>query len=316
MPRRLKEGLDYFPVDTKIFSDPKIVRLMYDHGPDAVMIYFMFLSKVYDNGYFLECDLEKLAYLISYEIRFKETNKDLDYVYKILLDFVKLDIIDEASLNEGIITSKGIQKQFLASTQRRKQRERKHWILTPEDEESVYKTYGANEKTLSGINVNNNSVQGELMSTEIPLSGINVDNNIAQGALMSTEVHKVKVKVKGKGKVKGKEDKEDRDDKYDKGGLPFEAHYFLRCLLHDHLLDIYAPKIDELNELFIAAEQSYTKEHCFWIFKYVRAKVVENKNHIDSIPDYFMTAYRDNLKQMEGYYERMEELFKSWGIDS
>ena len=38
MPRRLKEGLDYFPVDTKIFSDPKIVRLMYDHGPDAVMI--------------------------------------------------------------------------------------------------------------------------------------------------------------------------------------------------------------------------------------------------------------------------------------
>ena len=58
MPRRLKEGLDYFPVDVKIFSDPKIVRLMYDHGPDAVMIYFMLLAKVYDNGYFLECDLE------------------------------------------------------------------------------------------------------------------------------------------------------------------------------------------------------------------------------------------------------------------
>lgn len=314
MPRRLKEGLDYFPVDTKIFSDPKIVRLMYDHGPDAVLIYFMFLSKVYDNGYFLECDLERLAYLISYEIRFKETNKDLNYVYQILLDFVKLDIIDGSSLSEGIITSKGIQKQFLASTQRRKQRERKHWILTPEDEESVYKTYGSNEKTLSGINVNNNSVQRELMSTEIPLSGINVDNNIAQGALMSTEVHKVK--VKGKGKVKGKEDKEDRDDKFDKGGLPFEAHYFLRCLLHDHLIDIYAPKIDELNELFIAAEQSYTKEHCFWIFKYVRARVVENKNQIGSIPDYFMAAYRENLKQMEGYYERMEELFKSWGIDT
>lgn len=316
MPRRLKEGLDYFPVDVKIFSDPKIVRLMYDHGPDAVMIYFMLLAKVYDNGYFLECDLERMAYLISYDIRFKETNKDLDYVYRILKDFVKLDIIDSLSLDDGIITSKGIQKQFLASTQRRKQRERKHWILTPEDEESVYKTYGSNEKTVSGINVNNNSVQGELMSTEIPLNGINVDNNISQEELMSTEVHKVKVKVKDKVKVKGKEDKGDQDDKYDKGGLPFEAHYFLCCLLHDRLLDIYTPKIDELNELFVCAEQSYTKEHCFWIFKYVRARVVDNKKKIISIPDYFMTAYKENLKQMEGYYERMEEFFKSWGIDS
>lgn len=147
MPRRLKEGLDYFPVDVKIFNDPKIVRLMYDHGPDAVMIYFMLLAKVYDNGYFLECDLERMAYLISYDIRFKESNKDLDYVYRILRDFVKLDIIDSLSLDSGIITSKGIQKQFLASTQRRKQRERPHWILSPEDAEAL-------KKYIDGINFN------------------------------------------------------------------------------------------------------------------------------------------------------------------
>lgn len=309
MPRRLKEGLDYFPVDVKIFNDPKIVRLMYDHGPDAVMIYFMLLAKVYDNGYFLECDLERMAYLISYDIRFKESNKDLDYVYRILRDFVMLDIIDSLSLDSGIITSKGIQKQFLASTQRRKQRERPHWILSPEDEESVYKTYGSEEKTSKGINVDNNPVQGELMSAEIPLSGINADDNTVQGALMSTKVHKVKVK----GKVKVKE-KADKEDKYDKGELPFEAHYFLSCLLHDHVLDIYEPRIDELNELFMEVDRCYERELSMRVFKYVRARVVENKESIASIPEYFMAAYRDNLKQMEGYDERMERLFSSWGL--
>ncbi len=307
MPRRLKEGLDYFPVDVKVFSDPKIVRLMYDHGPDAVMVYFMLLAKVYDSGYFLECDLERMAYLISYDIRFKEANKDLDYVYRILRDFVKLDIIDSLSLDKGIITSKGIQKQFLASTQRRKQRERPHWILTPEDEESVYKTYGSGEKTSKGINVDDNPAQGELMPTEIPLSGINADNNPAQGAFMSAEVHKVKVKVKGKVKA-------DKEDKYDKGGLPFEAHYYLACLLHDRVLDIYEPRIDELNELFMEVDRCYERELSMRVFKYVRARVVENKKTIASVPEYFMAAYRDNLKQMEGYDERMERLFDSWGL--
>jgi len=288
MPRRLKEGLDYFPVDVKIFNDPKIVRLMYDHGPDAVMIYFMLLAKVYDSGYFLECDLERMAYLISYDIRFKESNKDLDYVYRILRDFVKLDIIDSMSLDNGIITSKGIQKQFLASTQRRKQRERPYWILSPEDEESVYKTYGSEEKTSKGINA---------------------DDNTVQGALMSTKVHKVKVK----GKVKVKE-KADKEDKYDKGGLPFEAHYYLSCLLHDRVLDIYEPRIDELNDLFMEVDRCYERELSMRVFKYVRARVVENKKTIASIPEYFMAAYRDNLKQMEGYDERMERLFSSWGL--
>lgn len=50
------------------------------------------------------------------------------------------------------------------------------------------------------------------------------------------------------------------------------------------------------------------------VFKYVRARVVENKESIASIPEYFMAAYRDNLKQMEGYDERMERLFSSWGL--
>ena len=56
----------------------------------------------------------------------------------------------------------------------------------------------------------------------------------------------VKVKVKGKAKGKVRGDQEDKDDKYDKGGLPFEAHYFLRCLLHNRLIDIYSPKMMSL----------------------------------------------------------------------
>lgn len=59
--------------------------------------------------------------------------------------------------------------------------------------------------------------------------------------------------------------------------LQFETHYFLCCLLHNQLLDIYTPKNDKLNELFICTEQSYTKEHCFWVFKYIRERVEDNK---------------------------------------
>lgn len=46
------------------------------------------------NGYYIEGSLDRLAYSIYYEIRFKESDKDVSYVRKILDLFVKLDLID------------------------------------------------------------------------------------------------------------------------------------------------------------------------------------------------------------------------------
>ncbi len=296
MPRRLKDGLDYFPLDVRFFADPKIRRLSVEFGPDGPLVYLMLLTMTYSsNGYYIEGSLDRLAYSIYYEIRFKENDKDVSYVRRILDLFVKLDLIDSSMLSNEIITSKGIQKQFLASTQRRKQKDHLYWILTTDDESSVIKNYGSDnksEKSLNGINVDNNSVQEELSQTKKELMSTETE-------LMSTKIPK----VKGKVKVKGKEDKK---DKYDITAFPRYLSYYTRCLISDHIIDIYDIDIERFNDLFDSACKVYDWKLVQKCFRYTRDYVGKNKEKIWNIYDFFRCAFENNLSHMEGYDERME----------
>lgn len=57
MPREQKTGLSYYSVDTDIFSNRKIKRLLRFKGSEGYLIYSYLLTEVYrDDGYFLKID--------------------------------------------------------------------------------------------------------------------------------------------------------------------------------------------------------------------------------------------------------------------
>ena len=122
-------GLDFFNVDVNIFSDAKIIKLMHRYGPLGFMSYFLVLTNVYMNGYYLEASTSDLSYILLNGIGGKYINGK-NKLQEIILYLAYIDLIDKDLLNQNIITSKGIQKRFLVATRSRKQQDlSKYWLL-------------------------------------------------------------------------------------------------------------------------------------------------------------------------------------------
>ena len=116
MARAGKVGIDYFSHDTDIMSDNKIRFIKAKHGLLGYAVFLRLLENIYsENGYFVKID-EK------FNILFADDNKiDLN-VYILILN----DCIDEGLFNKDmylkhkILTSKRIQMNYIAATERRK----------------------------------------------------------------------------------------------------------------------------------------------------------------------------------------------------
>ena len=283
MARKLKVGLDYFPIDTDILLEPKIKKLMKLYGAEFLSIYICFLTMVYSSGYYLEMTLDELADSIWTSLDFKNFELDVDYVKTILLKMEECHMIDSLSLEyDGVVTSKAIQKQFLASTYRRKKADRPHWILSPEEEEKVSKFYG--------INANNNS--------------INVDINEDNADINSVSANE---STQSKSKKEKKSKRIDKLDRFDIGKLPFEPNYYVSCLINDHLLSIYEPYIQEFNDFIEETIALWDKELFVRCFRYTRDQVNRSHSEIENMTSYFVISLQNNLEKMEGYDERMQK---------
>jgi len=293
MPRIRGDGVHYVPIDSKIFDDVKIRRLTSDFGSDGPNTYIHLLLMIFRQNYYLELSLEDLAYDLHYEMRFNEKEKDVNYVIRILKLMERLKLIDPDLAEKGVITSKGIQKQFMAITYRRKEKERPYWLLTPSEEEKTYKEYGScgpeSKKIVNGtMDINNDLIDS------------NNEVIVAEQEIKSTKVHK----GKGKGKEKGKEDK---NDKYDKGKYPGFLDFFTACLIEDKMITIYDPDIPKYNDFFQDVKDSYRDmDLILRCFRYCRDYVKRNIKNIDDRFNYFKSALSNSLKQMEGYDERMQ----------
>lgn len=306
MARKPKQGLDYFPLDVDFQSDPKVRKLIYRFGSDAVSVFIMFLNELYKNGYFFEGDLSTLSDSIAYEIG-KAGEEGSMEVRRILDAMLGMGMIDKGTLSiHGIVTSKAVQKQFLLSTSRRKKTERKYWLLSEEEEKRMDEIL--NEKKQKN-NENNNLAQIDLCIQKSNSSGISASNNQTEPELMSTEVHKVKVKDKVKEKVK---EKEDKNDKWDIGNCPFKLDYFTKCLISDHIIDVYDLKLSELNDFFIELKRAYDYELVERCFRYTRDYVRKHKEEIMDIVAFFKKAMTENVDKMDGYEERMQKLYDEW----
>ena len=122
---------------------------------------------------------------------------------------------------------------------------------------------------------------------------------------MSTEVRKVKVKVKDK-------EKEDKNDRYDIGNVGFELDYFTKCLISDHLIDVYDLNLHNLNDFFLELKEGFDYELIERCFRYTRDYVRRNKDGIANVYAFFKAAMNDNVLKMDGYEERMEKYFREW----
>lgn len=131
--RPIKQGIDYFPLNTDFFQDVKVRKILRACGPNAVSVLICLLCNIYrDNGYYILWD-EDLPFFIADEVGVSE-----GCVKEILLKAVQVGFFDvEKHSAYGILTSSGIQKRFLSITNRRTETVIKDEFLINVDNNSI-----------------------------------------------------------------------------------------------------------------------------------------------------------------------------------
>ncbi|WP_259347105.1 conserved phage C-terminal domain-containing protein [Niallia taxi] len=115
MARPTKEGLEYFPLDTDIDQDEKIIVVVAKFGMRGFGVIVRLMMEVYRNGYFYHWT-EKEQYVFSMKI--VET---AEFVNEVVQECLKWGFFDSELYEKyGILTSKGFQKRFLLAVNRRK----------------------------------------------------------------------------------------------------------------------------------------------------------------------------------------------------
>ena len=272
MARPFKKGLSYFPLDVKLFENPKIQELIVDCGFLGVVVYIRILTLVYQEGYYLETTVESLAKVIFKDIKGKNLTK-VDRVIEVIYRIAQLGLLERTLVAKGIITSSSIEKQWLISTTRRKNIDKsKYWLLTAEEEQEALKciksSISESVRTMSKI--------------------INVDNNL------------VNVDINTQNK---KENKIDKYDKYiDKMKEIPKFNYYTNVLLNNGFISLYDLDIAEYNFFLSELATQYTYKKILSAIKYTIAQMKERKDMIDDKLSYFkksMTTGLEKLKRLE-----------------
>jgi hypothetical protein len=106
MARPTKEGLEYFPLVTN-FED-KIILLIAEFGASGVGIVVSLYQKIYDNGYYINWNDDSLMLFSRY------VNEEITKVNTVITRCFDRNIFDKSLYEQyGILTSHGIQKQYL-----------------------------------------------------------------------------------------------------------------------------------------------------------------------------------------------------------
>lgn len=114
MARPEKTGLDYFSLDVDMDQDDKIMLIEAKHGIAGFGIVIRLLMKIYKEGYFYRWT-EREQLLFS-----KRVNVDIYQVNEVVNDCIKWDLFNEEIYKKHqVLTSKGIQKRYLAAVGRR-----------------------------------------------------------------------------------------------------------------------------------------------------------------------------------------------------
>jgi hypothetical protein len=109
MARPIETGLGYFPMNTGIFSDRKIRKLLKTFDAKGYLIYSFVLCEIYkDKGYFVRCDSDFL-----FDI--SDTLNQTESLVKEVIQFCVINgLFDKRVFDvENVLTSIGVQKRYI-----------------------------------------------------------------------------------------------------------------------------------------------------------------------------------------------------------
>lgn len=116
MARPLKQGLDYHPLDVEFYREIKVRQLNHAFGPISTVILLTLLGAVYkDRGYYAEWN-DDLCFLVAVDSFSTE-----EVVRAVVKKALAVGLFDQECFSAyGILTSKEIQRHYLAATYKRK----------------------------------------------------------------------------------------------------------------------------------------------------------------------------------------------------
>ncbi|WP_264229394.1 DUF4373 domain-containing protein [Acholeplasma laidlawii] len=292
MARPLKKGLEYFPLDVRIFRDDKIRDLSYLAGPLGELIYIKILTLVYENGYYIETTIEKLSKILHREIGPQWTK--LERISESIHACLEAGLFDKTLAVQGVITSISVQKQYLLSTLRRKDIDiTKYWLLEP----------SLSERPADGsLSISKDSVN-------VAETIVNVDNN------------PINVNISTQSKSKSKKDKKINIDKR-AFGEP-KLHFITQALIKNKYIDEHHLSIGKFNILAQDLVDTYGFDMVLSVTDYIIKVSKRSHIKIDDPYDYFKASAERNIRALElrneggGFDIRkeLEKLSKTMGIE-
>lgn len=316
MPRVYSKGLSYFPLSVTYFQDTKVTDLIVDFQDLGEIVFIRTLAMIYAQGYYIEADVDRFSKMLFCTMRFRDNSVTYDQIKRVVLAMAEYGLIDKVLMNRGIITSKGIQKQYYASTSRRKKVEHEYWLLDSGDEESL-------DETLK-IRKSKNETDDK-STVEVYHMSTNGTENKVIGEFNEENDNNFQQKEKEKENKKEKKKRIDKDDKFDKSLLEHETevlfkeidrlypgsklNYYTKCLIKDKIVSIYDEEIEKYNDLLEELSREFDFELFSRCFNYTRRYMKNNIQNIYDPYNFLRQALDSNLQKMEGYDERMEQWF-------
>lgn len=301
MARPFKKGLSYFPLDVKLFENPKIQELIVDCGFLGVVVYIRILTLVYQEGYYLETTVESLAKVIFKDIKGKNLTK-VDRVIEVIYRIAQLGLLERTLVAKGIITSSSIEKQWLISTTRRKNIDKsKYWLLTAEEEQEALKCTKSSisefVRTMSKIiNVDNNSIN-------VDNNQVNVDNNTQNKKENKIDKYD-KYRIKDNQTIKEK-----------KVGSPI-LNYYTTVLIDNNFISLYDLDIAEYNYFLGELATHYNYRKILSAIKYTIAEIKKRQDNIDDKFAYFKKSILNGLERLDNLEKPIEKnLNKLFGFE-
>lgn len=178
MARPIKDGLDYFPLDTDMDQDDKIAYVEAKHGLIAFAIIVRLMMRIYRQGYYTMWT-EREQVLFS-----KSINVDIETTKTIVNEYINEGFFDQKLFEEhSVLTSHGLQMRYLKGCDRRSRIAMiQEYFLIDSNRDDVK----LDSVTLTCINADNNSVNVPVTSAESTqskvketiLNKIKLNNNI------------------------------------------------------------------------------------------------------------------------------------------
>jgi hypothetical protein len=276
MARPIKKGLSYFPLDVGVFKDKRITKIERKFGVYGSSIFLRILTMVYEHGYYLEMTEEDLITELIYQIGVGKIS--YQRVRNVILMCCELGILDEPLFRQGVITSDGIQKQFIRVAKRRKEVDiSKYWLLDSATMEEIGVLLSMEKNEEKGVNVNNNEVF---------------------------------VDINKQSKRKSKRDKLIKEDKsiY---GFP-KMHFLTKLLIQRKYIEEIDADIMKYNDLFESAIDEYSYENVLSGVNYIISYARNPNPPIDDKFNFMKVSLLTNLDRFRSLENRSGETFDDW----